>query len=119
MPDWTEINKTIEEIGANRFAPSALRKTKFTWFQKWRFRMVMQWIERQIVRAKWSWPTTVCGIFGGLALILPEMAKLLDGDAKTSPDMEKLAAGFGIMGLGWTAKSAGNTGVAPLPKGQA
>jgi hypothetical protein len=74
---------------------------------------LLTWIENQILKAHWSFSTSLPGVLGGLALILPELAKLFDGDPKTSPDMEKVTAGCGLMALGWNAKSASNTGLAP------
>jgi hypothetical protein len=112
MDDNPEIQKSIAAIRAQRPVK------KLTWFQKWKAHMLWTWIENQLLKAKWSWPTSVCGVFGGLALILPELAKLLDSDPKTSPDTDKIAAGFGLMGLGLTAKATGNTGLPPtkMPK---
>ena len=75
--------------------------------------LILQWLEGQFIKAKWSWPTTVYGIILGLSLLLPEMGKFLDGDVKTVPSEGQMAAGLAAMGLGWASKSNGNHGLPP------
>jgi len=53
---------------------------------------------------KGSWKTTTAGIVAGLAVILTQVAYLLDADPETVFSLEAVFAALGVMGIGWFAR---------------
>jgi len=51
-----------------------------------------------------SWKTTTAGIVAGLAVILTQVAYLLDADPETVFSLEAVIAALGVMGIGWFAR---------------
>jgi hypothetical protein len=51
-----------------------------------------------------SWKTTAAGIVAGLAVILTQVAYLLDADPETVFSLEAVIAALGVMGIGWFAR---------------
>lgn len=51
-----------------------------------------------------SWITTAIGIVSGLAVILPQLLYVVDGDPTTEMSIQKVIMGLGLMGIGFFAK---------------
>ena len=51
-----------------------------------------------------SWKTTILGILGALALLIPQVVAVLDGDPKTNPDVEQILLALSVGGAGVAAR---------------
>lgn len=62
--------------------------------------MNIEWLIKNLK----SWKTTALGFLGGLALIIPELQALIDGDPATVFNKAALMAGLAMLGIGVNAK---------------
>ena len=51
-----------------------------------------------------SWKTTLVGWLAGLALLIPQLIAILDGDEATEFNMDAVWAGLAAFGIGTLAK---------------
>jgi hypothetical protein len=57
-----------------------------------------------LYKAAKSWKTTLVGILAGLALVVPQLLAVLDGNPDTVFSVEVFMSGLATMGIGTLAK---------------
>ena len=104
-----EIDKAIADMRPKKRLP---------WWKRRIMKAILQYIEKQIIKAKWSWSTSLPAMLGGLAALFVEVGKMFDGNPDTIPDDAIIGIALAMIVSGWNAKAATNTGLPPATKAE-